>query len=203
MPRPLPARFEPLLAGLDQRDLEKVRDATCGVFVDDNFSIGYVNRPWIDFGEANGARPVWRPGASLLDAISEPLRSFYAEKLAGVLVDGQPWEQDYECSSAEVHREYRMRVMAIAEGTGILITHTLRVEVPHHLASHPFVDQVYRETNGLIAQCGHCRRLRRAGSQPGEACWDWVPAALSQRLANVTHGICEMCSAYYFGPAML
>lgn len=195
------ARFEPLLAGLDRGDLDAVQDPTCGVFADDGV-IGYVNRAWLEFGRANGAQTVSGPGIRLLDAITEPLRGFYAEQFARVLADGQPWEQDYECSSATLHREYRLLVVAIAGGAGLLITHALRVEVPHRHEALPFVQAQYQAANGLITLCSYCRRVRQAAS-PAPARWDWVPALVAHATPNVSHGICERCAAYYFGPAAL
>ena len=170
-------------------------DVTCGVFAED-FLIGYANVAWFEFGRANGARRLWGLDDRLLDAISEPLRSYYAEKLAQVLVDGQPWEHDYECSSVALHREFRLRVLMIADGEGLLLTHTLRFERPH-VDGLPLVTNRYQAATGLITQCAHCRRVRRVAAPHS---WDWVPALVEKPSSNISHGLCGLCSAYYFGP---
>jgi len=38
--------------------------------------------------------------------------------------------------------------------------------------------------------------VRRVATQS----WDWVPALVAQPADNLSHGLCEACSAYYFGP---
>jgi len=189
------ARFEPLLSSLDRSDLARSPDVICGVLAD-GLTIGYANAAWFEFARQNGARRVWGPGDCLLDAISDPIRGFYAEKLGQVLADRTPWEHDYECSSPDVHREFRLRALVLGEGAGLLLVHALRVEGPHADPGHPFVASRYRSAAGLITQCAHCRRVRCVATPS----WDWVPALVAQPVENLTHGLCEACAAYYFGP---
>ena len=189
------ARFEPLLSSLDRDDLARSPDVICGVLAD-GLTIGYANAAWFEFGRRNGATRVWGPGDRLLDAISDPIQGFYAEKLGRVLADRQPWEHDYECSSAEVHREFRLRALVLGESAGLLLVHALRVERPHADPGHPLVASLYRSDAGLITQCAYCRRVRRVATQS----WDWVPPLVAQPADNLSHGLCEACSAYYFGP---
>ena len=189
------ARFEPLLSSLDRDDLARSPDVICGVLAD-GLTIGYANAAWFEFGRRNGATRVWGPGDRLLDAISDPIQGFYAEKLGRVLADRQPWEHDYECSSADVYREFRMRALVLGDGAGLLIVHSLRVERPHAEVGHPLVEGRYRAASGFITQCAHCRRVRRIDPHA----WDWVPELVAQPQENLTHGLCELCAAYYFGP---
>lgn len=191
----LAPRFAPLLEGLDLEALARVPDITCGVFSDD-LTIGYVNTAWLRFARANGASRAWALGDHLLDAMSEPLRAYYAERLAHVLSERAPWEHDYECSSPEVHRTYRLRVVEIGNGGGLLLTHSLRVERPHGDVGEAGAVALYLAETGLFRVCAHCRRAHRAAPP---YTWDWVPELLSRR--NVTHTICPLCLAYYFGPS--
>lgn len=189
--------FEPFLAGLDREDLANVSEPTCGASAHD-LVIGYVNQAWLAFGADNGAARVWGPGERLLDATTEPLRSFFADHFRRAVEDDQPWEHDYQCSSPTLYREFRLRAMPIAGGRALLLIHTLRVERPHTGPGVDLIESAYRAAGGLIKQCAHCRRVERAVAP---AAWDWVPEVLARPELAISHGLCPMCSAYYFGPA--
>ncbi|MBA2320227.1 MAG: hypothetical protein H0V89_03640 [Deltaproteobacteria bacterium] len=190
-------RFAPLLSEVERSELDTSPDVTCGVFTND-LVIGYVNEAWLAFGRANGASKVWGVGDSLLGAISGPLRAFYAEKLASVpSLDPPAWEHDYECSSPTLRREFRLRALSLAGGAGLLITHSLRVERAHDVTHDRFVENSYRSTNGIVTQCGHCRRVRRVVA-PFD--WEWAPELVARPPAMLSHGLCGVCLAYYFGP---
>lgn len=195
-------RDDELIRGLDREALEQAPDVVCVVHAD--LRIAFVNPAWIAFGRANGAQRVWGRGDRLLDAIPDPLREFYAENLARALSTGVPWEHDYECSSAESHRVFRLRALPIRGGSGLVLMHGLLVERPQGERDARALDDneievAYRDGFGLIAQCAHCRRVRRAV----ERTWDWVPALVERQPERVTHSLCEVCLAYYFGPAAL
>ena len=189
-------QFRPLLNSLDPTEIAASSDIICGVLAP-GLMIGYVNAAWIGFGHANGSGRVWGAGECILDAISEPLRGFYAAKFARVIETHEVWEHDYECSSTEVRREFRLRALPLCAGTGLLLVHSLRCERPLLDKGEPLVVSRYRTETGLIHQCSHCRRVRRL-SPPGE--WDWVPELVSTSRLDLSHGLCEVCSAYYFGP---
>lgn len=193
-----------LIRRLDLEALDQAPDVVCVLHAD--LRIAYVNPAWIAFGRANGAQRVWGAGDRLLDAVPAPLRDFYAEKFSLVLSTGVPWEHDYECSSATSHRVFRLRALPISGGSGLVVMHGLRVERPHGDGDAPRralddgeIEVAYRGASGLIAQCSHCRRVRRAV----ERTWDWVPALVERQPKRVTHSLCEVCFAYYFGPAAL
>lgn len=188
-------RFAPLLEAYDREAMDRVGDMTCGVFAE-GFVIGYVNAAWFDFGRANGASRVWGVGECLLDAITEPLRGYYAERFAHVLATGEPWERNYDCPSDATNRTFRLRVLPVGERQGLLMTHSLRHDGPH-AEGIAFADRYHRAANGLITQCAHCRRLRRV-TAPDR--WDWVPAVVATEIPGITHGLCDACFAYYFGP---
>lgn len=102
-----------------------------------------------------------------------------------------PWDCDYECSSADTYRLFRMRIYPLAEGFGIV--HALRIEEPHferpHRASEAYIDR------GVIAMCSYCRKVRHRPTLR----WDWVPAYVANRPANLSHGMCTSCAAHYWG----
>jgi hypothetical protein len=199
---PLDDRSSRLLIGLDRDELEALTEIACVVSSDD-FVIVYVTSAWRAFGQDNGARPLWGVGDSMLAAIAPALRSFYKERLASVIATGLPWEHDYECSSADLYRQFHLRALVLADRAGLLITHSLRIEHPHDAGLTPApatLALVYQGESGLISQCGHCRRVRRVGVP---RTWDWVPQLVSHPAGNTTHGLCEACLAYYFSPAAL
>ncbi len=185
--------------GLDLDDLDRVPDIACIVRAND-LAIVYLNPAWLRFGSENGASASTPIGTCILDAMPAVLREFYATHLARVIADDQPWEHDYECASPSLHREFRLRAVAVGNGAGILMTHMLRVERPHPSSTDRELGDSYRDPNGLVVQCAHCRRVRRASSPRS---WHWVPAFAAQPAEPVSHGLCEACFAYYFSPAAL
>jgi hypothetical protein len=58
------------------------------------------------------------------------------------------------------------------------------------------IEGLYRDERGLIVTCSSCRRVRRA--RPGVAQWDWVPAYVERMPDGVSHGLCELCSRFYY-----
>ena len=51
--------------------------------------------------------------------------------------------------------------------------------------------ELYTDANGLIHQCAHCRRVRTVTRQVR---WDWVPAWVAQRPADVGYTLCPACA---------
>ena len=33
--------------------------------------------------------------------------------------------------------------------------------------------------------------------------WDWVPAFVAQPPSKISHGLCPLCTVYYYGPGVL
>src|SRR5689334_7135711 len=74
-----------------------------------------VNAGFLRFAEANG-------GSQLLDklgtapifaAMSQPLRDLYLAAFKRVQASREPWEHEYECSSANWFRRFRMTVYPV------------------------------------------------------------------------------------------
>jgi len=163
--------------------------------LDEGLRIVCVNEPWKRFAESGGARadhPSWAVGASYLDAISSPLRAWYERALRGLLGSREAWHHDYDCSTPELERSFRLTAYPQTEPErGLLLVHTCRVERPHPHAGEPV--EAYRDADGLVHVCMHCRRTQRLDHSG----WDWVPSAVEARRAS--HGLCQPCSVHYFG----
>jgi hypothetical protein len=95
--------------------------------------IVYCNRAWDDFAALNGGVGINRQavlGASVMEAIVMPLRPFYARGFGGAQRESRAWEHDFECSSPELYRLFRMRVLPLADSY-LMVENSLRVERPH------------------------------------------------------------------------
>ena len=164
----------------------------------DTYRILQVNRAWTRFALANGGAEMlgrWGRGASALDAVSEDLRGFYRALFDTALATGERREHDYECSSDQVLRRFRMFVLPVAPAF-LVVMHTLRVEVAHERTAMAADDATYAH-GGIIRMCSHCRRVRVAG--PAMEAWHWVPDYVARMPANVSHGLCAPCAQVYYG----
>ena len=189
--------------------------------LDTRFRLTYCNPAWDRFALENGGESVVRSvvtGWPILELITGPLREIYRKAYVEVLETGRPWQTDYECSSEGRFRMFTMQVLPLRD-QGLLSVNSLRVEYPHQTPKYEPVEQLYRDQDGLVTMCGNCRKVRRpqtvpepAGRVAGErgwfACeqeevsreaWDWVPAFVASPPENISHGLCAMCLAYYYG----
>jgi hypothetical protein len=188
-------RFQELLGERRVRQLARRRDSACGLWAD--FSIAYVNPAWYRFARENGGDPEvskrWCEGAALLEAIDRPLRAFYEEHLRRVLDEGEAWEHDYECSSPQLHRRFRLSAEHLEAGEGLLLVHSCLAARPHDEATHRVLaphGALYTDENGLMTQCIHCRRMKRCDF---EEHWDWVPAWVAHVPEDASGGLCPAC----------
>jgi len=191
-----PAREWPDLAELEASD-----STVIGLRPD--LSIGLINSAWTRFATDNDADGLlatadWvdqrRP---IIGAIAEPLRAYYVSLFKGALADGDVRLHDYECSTSQIYRAFRLRVMP-RDGALLLIHHQL-VGRPHDgRHEHEPLESRYRTDHGIIVQCCHCRTVRRAGTQT----WDWVPGFVDRMPDRVSHGLCAPCMEHYYGAAM-
>lgn len=172
------------------------RDPTTHVAIDPGGVILWHNQAWSDFALANGGADLparFGPGASYVGAIPDVLRPFFEDAFAEALSTGTPFEHDYECSSAEVLRRFRLRALPV-QGHGLLLEHALRVEHPHDGPGEAPDPARYVTPKGFVMQCAHCRRVKRSG----EASWDWVPAWVQAPPVRTSHGICQGCLGHYW-----
>lgn len=162
----------------------------------------YCNPAWFRFARENGGEPAlsrrFPLGSAIVDALDASVREFYLGAWRYVLDTGEVWEHVYECSSDTVFRLYHQRVYPLRETAGLLVVHSLALEMDHDPESRPVLEPVelrYRAPTGLITQCVNCRRVRRLAVSDT---WDWVPDWARRSPADTTGGICPLCYGYYW-----
>jgi len=185
-----------MLAGFDLAALDRDPSVTYGLTRE--LRIGYLNDAWFSFARANGGEAMlarFGLGASVLDGIRGPLRDFYAAALQSVQRTGDPWEHSYPCPSASLQRDLRMRVMLLPKES-LLVVHSVIATRPAEAAQTDVRDAELRfvAADGFVRQCSYCRRVRSL-SPPR---WEWHPDFVERPPRAVTHGICEVCTDYYF-----
>jgi len=152
---------------------------------------------WEAFATDNGGQGMlatWGRGASVLDAISGPLRAYYEAGFAQALRANMPWSHEYECSSADEYRSFRM--LAYPFSGFLVVTHTPGV-VRLHDRPVASPNETYFE-DGVLTMCSECRRARH----PLQERWDWVPAFVAALPARVNHDLCPSCALWYWRPTM-
>ncbi len=195
---PQPCRVPPSLTEAWERDDSVV------YALDADLRILYCNAAWSEFASANKGETANAGsvlGTPVLEAMSEPLKSFYKSAFGEVRQTGQPWEKCYECSSPELFRRFRMRVRFLPEWDILLVSSSLELEYPHGPGrqSRVFDPAFHQNRDGFVAMCSSCRRTRQAGRE----LWDWVPELVEKMPRNVTHGLCPVCLDYFLGTIQL
>ncbi len=177
--------------------------------LDPQVRIVYCNAFWDEFALANGGEKLLRKdtiGIVLLDVVPDVLRFFYRERFEQVQLTQKVWEHDYECSSPEQYRLFRMRVVCLGAGH-LIVDNSLRVEQEHGVlrsVAFPWSHN-YLNADGIVTMCMHCRRTKRVAELPetlaglAETVWDWVPSFVHKPPKWVSAGICRMCYPLFFG----
>ena len=190
-------RFQALLADFDGEAIQNNRATIYGLWPD--LALAYFNSGWTRFAALNGGEPQisaeWPLGRCILDAIAEPLRPFFVENYGRCLREERPWEHAYECSSASVYRRFHLTAFPLGAAAAVLVVNSLRQEVAHTRVASPPLEQLYRDADGIVMQCCHCRRVRRVDDPK---VWDWVPEWLTHQPANTSHGLCEPCMGFHY-----
>ncbi len=175
--------------------LEGTQDVACQL--DGDLKIVYCNPAWDEFArnnEGHGALSELVCGRHIRDFVPDPLSEFYEAAFQSAN-DGIV-EFEYECSSSEIFRRFRMQIIANRLLGGFTLLNSLVVAEPMGLHRDGEQGYSYVGETGLIRVCSHCRRSRRV--HPLEF-WDWVPAHFSHAHRNITHGLCPVCRAYFYG----
>ncbi len=192
----LDANFGPLLQGMSVGALDSDPATIVGWWAGGR--IGYFNTAYERFAIAGGEAALctrWGLGANVLDALPEGLRPFYEDLFRRALVADAPITHRYECPSPELARTYAMTLYPLGDRQGLLASHVLAFsrEHPDVMAAD---DRRYRNANGIVRQCAHCRKVRRVGDA---AIWDLVPEYVAKPPAETSHGVCELCMEYHYG----
>jgi hypothetical protein len=166
----------------------------------ESLEICYCNPAWDRFAQENAG------GADVLAAsvlhkpflrfVNDDLKENFKNLFQRARALGRMQSQDYECSSVQVFRIYRMQVYPLRPGCGFVVNNSLRVVHPHTRAVCEADDAAYRCSRGLIHMCANCRRTRRMGDPET---WDWVPAYVEQPARATSHTVCPFCQEYYYG----
>ena len=192
-------RFEALLDKFDLDVLESEPGAVFGLWP--GLRLCYMNPGWFRFAKENEGDAAIAPytlGSCIEGAIGEPLRYFYTQAFKVVFTVGTPWSHDYECSSPTRLRYYHQSVYPLSNREAVVVVNSLRISRPHDAMKRPAkpaTEALYRDHNGFIAQCSHCRRVQRV-DHPTQ--WDWVPAWVKAMPANTSHSLCHICYDYYY-----
>jgi PAS domain-containing protein len=160
--------------------------------IDGAGAILWVNTAWTRFARENGGGEI--EARSYFDAISPPLREFYEDAFGKALATGRAFDQEYECSSADVRRVFHLRALPV-EARALLVEHSLVIEGAHEAESAEAIEARYLGPDDVLLQCSHCRRVRAVGTEA----WDWVREWVARPHPRTSHGICPSCVGFYWG----
>jgi hypothetical protein len=197
--------FARLLADFYRQPLDQADDVIYGVWPD--LTLAYSNARWARFAVENDGADVltrWGLGSSVRSAFGPDLYPFYTKAFGEVLATAKIWQHVYTCPSPRQMRWFNMRVLPL--GTeGLLVCHALvsAVEIARPRGRRPAAAP-YRNDNGMVVQCAHCRRIEVAAAQPARSAeaasadWHHVPAFIERPPPRTTHGLCPICFVYHF-----
>lgn len=189
--------YSTLLRDYDLAQLDRHEGAIYAV--SDDWRLRYFNEGWSRFANANGGATGLSQsevlGASIFDAFSpSPVREFFEFHYLQCLAQGHMWAHDYECSSATEYRRFRMFVYPLKR-QGLMVVNAKLIERPQQrIAAHADAAS-YRDADGLVHQCAHCRRIRSVANHES---WDWVPAWVERMPRRCSHGLCPTCLVFYY-----
>jgi hypothetical protein len=187
------AELEAVLAAVPLATLESSEAVIYAT--DPELRLIYANPGWDRFATTNGAPHLVRTQLrreGVLEVIRGPLREFYGDRFAEALRTSKPVEHAFECSSADVRRNFQMRILPL-RNNGLLVINSLTAEeaTPLGRVGNP---EEYLDENRLINMCSHCRRTQRMDN----GVWEWVPAFVKHQPADVSHGLCPVCLEYHY-----
>lgn len=91
-----------------------------------------------------------------------------------------------------------MHIYPLPADRCFMVVHSLVESRPHDSADRPTCagdDTRFRDTQGLIHQCAHCRRIQRT-REPDH--WDWVPEWVRKCPVGTSHTLCPVCDLYFY-----
>lgn len=160
--------------------------------IDPETAILWVNAAWETFAGATSAKV----GPTYLGGITGELRTYFGDVFAQALATGAPYEQDYECSSPDEIRTFRMRVLPFSPH-GLVVEHT-QIATATAPEGEPPDAARYLDATGQIVQCSNCRRVRLPTDGDGGEHWAWIPALVARSHPRTSHGICTPCVGFYW-----
>jgi len=141
--------------------------------VDADNRLVWMNRQWTrSTAEIEGHQAfdmVWGPGADLLSAMTEPVRTFYAAHMEECRRTGKAWYHEYESNTSRHHNIVLLAVTQGAAGTLMFSNTVVRrvtLDTVPDFEPEPDVDPADR-----FLRCGSCQRVR-----PDRGGWLLVPS---------------------------
>jgi hypothetical protein len=190
------SRSKPVGGAIPRDTLEASEDVSCQL--NNDLRICYCNPAWDRFAIANNggsALSKFVLGSVIVDFVPPELIEFYTAAFASAR--DAIVEFDYECSSPDLYRTFKMQILPTERPKGYTVIHALKIEERMEgIRPALALGAKYVTDAGIITVCSHCRRSRRVDA-PGQ--WDWVPANLKPALRNVSHGLCPICHVYFYG----
>jgi hypothetical protein len=156
------------------------------------------NPAWDRFAAANDGRGISRTevlGRLILDYVPDVLRTLYVHKY-WLSKRSEGWtEFNYDCSSPEKIRLFRMGMIGVGEG--LLVVNHLRLEEGCEVQP-PLTEaerRSYISPDGFVTMCANCRKTRRSDDA---TTWNWIPDFLRDRSLKVSHGLCPRCISHLY-----
>ena len=182
--------FSDELAGVNMEELDRSAHVVYGLRPD--LSVGMVNNGWYKAG--GDLAPAVVPVGSIVEPLPKGLRSYYRKLYDRVLREQAVVEHEYLCPTPTHYRRFNMVCSPLV--TGILVVHQLMERRQHRLKPHPPNEAIYRNDDGLVMICSHCRQVQLPDDPSAE--WHWVPDWVRAAPSDTTHGICDLCLETYY-----
>lgn len=165
--------------------------------VDQEMCLKAYNRAWDSFARNNGGAHIMEQyplGAKITDVGEDALQRYIEKKYREAIAENTVFELDYECSSSQLLRIFRLNAYPLLDQKGLVISHHLVKECPHVEKRVEFSRQ-FENHNGIIVQCQNCRKIRDPNNSER---WLWIPSLLAECLPNISHSICGRCLDHYY-----
>lgn len=171
------------------------RNDTATCVLDVAFTIVYCNPAWDRFALANNGESAIASricGTPLFRYVPRVLEYHYSKLFERAREKNELVTADYECSSPDVFRKFRMQISPIPDTSLLAVVHPL---LAHGDIPYP----VFRSTDHdyglgeLVTICAQCRRTKRLHDNV----WDWVPEFLRNPPDRVSYGVCQECLLRY------
>lgn len=174
--------------------------------IDREGTVSYVNQAWdLVAKPAQGPLACDVVGTPWLDWIAgDELRSWHQSLFDRLMrrTSGDSFECD--CNTPDRYRLFAVRFESLArpgatEPEAVLQLTSMLEDAPiaERYPIGPPDEARFRQPEGVILQCGGCRRVKVAG--PPTPVWEYVPEWVVTPRQDISHGICEVCREVHYG----
>lgn len=179
-------------------DINRLQDSADIIYIiDADFRLRGYNTSWEIFARKNNGQNVltkFTLGTDITEALHGRLKEYYSQLYQKVLSTGERMDHEYECSSDKSYRKYRQSLYPLKHKAGIIISNHLLIEKPIDADPVKF-NACHSGKSGVIIMCSHCRRTK---DQNHRDKWDWIAEFVKEMPANLSHGLCNQCIAFYY-----